>query len=100
MFRRAEFGSSIKKFDELMDNIVLGLHKNETVTREALFLWTITVNKRAIRALTKQATEAESDIIPDKKMIPEELKRHNKKKTYKIQEGAAQGKSICKNLIF
>lgn len=78
-----------------MDNLVLGLHRNTTISREALFLWTITVNKRAIKAITKQATEAESDIVPDKKMTPDELKRHNKEKTFKIQDGAAQGTSIC-----
>lgn len=83
-----------------MDNLVLGLHKNTTVTRESLFLWMITVNKRAIKAITKPANEADSDIIPDKDMIPEELKRNNKEKTFKIQEGAAEGKSICKIFKF
>lgn len=96
LFNRQNLASSMKKFDELLKYMILGFSKNPTITKDALFLWTIATNKRAITALIPKTTEADSDMIPEKKMNPIELKRFNMDRTYRIQKGAAQGKSIFK----
>jgi hypothetical protein len=96
LFNRENLASSIKKFDELLKYMIIGFSKNPTITKDALFLWTIATNKRAITALIPKTTEADQDMIPEKKMTPAELKRFNMDKTYKIQQGAAEGKSIFK----
>ena len=70
--------------------------KNETITREALFIWTKKTNQRGLSALKTTSTDATNEMVPEQKMTPDERKRNNLKKTFEIQEGAAEGKSICK----
>ena len=96
VFQRENLNYSLKKFDELFNFLILGLSENPTVTKDALFLWTISMNKKAISALMPSTTEADADMIPEKRMIPDELKRNNMERTFKIQEGAAKGESIWK----
>ena len=98
IFMKKDLGKTIKKFDQLMEYLVLGLHKNDTVTRKSLFLWCIAANRNSIEALVPKSLEADNEMVPDKKVAPTELRRFNMERTYKIQEGAAQGSSICKRL--
>lgn len=84
LFNRENLAKSLKKFDELLKYMIIGFSKNSTITKDALFLWTIATNKRAIKALIPKTLEADADMIPEKKMTPAELKRFNMDKTYKI----------------
>ena len=95
LFKKNEnLAKSIKKFDELLNYMILGFSKNTTITKDALFLWTLSTNRKAIEALVPQTLEADQDMVPEKEMNPIELKRFNMDKTYKIQQGAAEGHSI------
>jgi len=94
IFRKKDLAKNIKKFDALLEELVNGFYKNSTISREALFLWVIAMNKKAIDAIKIKATEAESDIVPRKKLNPMELRKQNMERTFKIQEGAAEGNSI------
>ena len=98
-FRENELKGSIAKFDFLLEEVTLGLSKNPTVTRDALFLWVAKTNKRGLEALKKPSVDALNEIVPTKKLDPLSLKRHNLKKTFGIQEGAASGKSICTHFL-
>ena len=93
---KKDLASAVKKFDILFDELIQGFKHNLTFTQESLFLWVITTNKRAIQSLNPKTFEADSEMIPERKMNVHELKRNNMKRTYEIQEGAAEGKSICK----
>lgn len=94
-FKQNELKGSLSKFDHLLDEITLGLSENETVNMEALFLWIKNANQRGLKAIKPKSMDAENEIVPEIQTTSEELRRYNMKKTFEIQEGAANGKSIC-----
>ena len=96
LFLKKDLASAVKKFDVLFDELVVGFKNNRTFTQESLFLWVIASNKRAIDSISPKTTEADSEMIPDRKLDVLELRRNNMKRTFEIQEGAAEGTSICK----
>lgn len=70
--------------------------KNPTVDLDALFFWTITMNNRALAFLRRKEDENEDELLNDqKKLKKKDLLKYNMGKTYEVQKGAAEGKSIC-----
>lgn len=79
-----ELKGSITKFDHLFQEITLGLVKNETITREGLFIWVEKTNKKGLRALKSTGTDATNEMMPEKKLTPDERRSRNLKKTFSI----------------
>jgi U3 small nucleolar RNA-associated protein 20 len=88
---------AINKCTELFRNLIEGLIKNTSIDTDSVFLLTYAMNQRAITLLVDKISENSNEIA----VLPEfdsklDLQRNNLAKTYKIQEGAASGKSLSK----
>lgn len=90
---------AVNKSTELFKYIIEGLMKNPSIDTENMFLLTFAMNKKAIDLLSiEDSNKVNNELMPIEEFDKSELRRNNLEKTYKLQEGAASGKSIFKIL--
>lgn len=96
----ATLADAVNKSGELFKQLTEGLLKNESVETESVFLLTYAMNQRAIELLEHKAPQSSNEIqLYEEFDSKVELRRNNLEKTYKLQEGAASGKSLEKMAI-
>lgn len=71
---------------------------NETLSTESIFIFVNSQNKKALRHLKEEKIEEDVEIRPGMDLEVTDTRASKLEKKYKVQEGAAQGKSICKLL--
>lgn len=85
------------KMTDLGNHIISGLMANPTLTTESIVIFVNEHNKEAITNMAPQTTTSDDvDIRPGMDMEDTETRMSKLEKKYKIQEGAGQGRSICK----
>jgi hypothetical protein len=84
------------KMNDLGSHIVNGLMLNGTLSTETIVIFVNSHNKKALRFLKEDKPTEDMDIMPGMDLEDTETRASKLLKTYKVQEGAAQGKSICK----
>ena len=76
--------------------MINGLVKNSTVVLDSLFFWVISMNRRGLRFIRpKENPDEEELLLNQEDLDKKDLLKNNLKKTYEVQKGAAEGKSIC-----
>jgi len=92
----------INKCEEALRNVLEGLSLNKSLKPEQLLIFCYSLIKESLKGMQK--TEEKGLLVDDLSLAHNttkaELIRNKKAKTYEIQQGAAQGKSICKFFIF
>lgn len=86
------------KMIDLGNHIVNGLMSNETLSTESIVIFVNEHNKAALESLNQTKEQEDVDIRPGMNLEETESRMNKLEKKYKIQEGAAQGKSICKEV--
>lgn len=86
------------KMIDLGNHIVNGLMSNETLSTESIVIFVNEHNKAALESLNQTKEQEDVDIRPGMNLEETESRMNKLEKKYKIQEGAAQGKSICKGV--
>lgn len=84
------------KMNDLGSHIVNGLMLNDTLSTETIVIFVNSHNKKALRFLKEDKRTEDMDIMPGMDLEETETRASKLQKTFKVQEGAAQGKSICK----
>ena len=84
------------KMNDLGNHMVNGLMSNETLSTESIVIFVNQHNKTALANINEQKPMEDVDIRPGMDLEDTETRMSKLEKKYKIQEGAAQGKSICK----
>lgn len=84
------------KMNDLGNHIVNGLMLNDTLSTESIVIFVNGHNKKALRHLKEDKPSEGVEIIPGMDLETTETRGSKLHKTFKVQEGAAQGKSICK----
>ena len=83
------------KMTDLGNHIVNGLMFNDTLSTESIVIFVNQHNKKAQKHLTSQKAADDVEIAPGMNLEVTESRMKKLEKTFKVQEGAAQGKSIC-----
>jgi hypothetical protein len=86
------------KMTDLGNHIITGLMANPTLTTESIVIFVSEHNKKAIKNLETTNVAEDVEIRPGMDMEDTETRMSKLEKTFKIQEGAGQGQSICKLL--
>lgn len=96
-FLRTESLSKVLgKMNELSGNLIAGLVVNPTIQTEPILLFCSALNKSATEHLRDKLKPIEEvDIRPGMDLETIESRAKRREEVFKIQEGAAQGKSIC-----
>lgn len=84
------------KMTDLGNHIISGLMANPTLSTESIVIFVSEHNKQAIKNLETTNVPEDVEIRPGMDMEDTETRMSKLEKTFKIQEGAGQGKSICK----
>jgi hypothetical protein len=88
------------KMNELSVNLIAGLVVNPTLKTEPILLFCSALNQSASAYLKDKLKQvAEVDIRPGMDLEHVDSRSKMREEVFKIQEGAAQGKSICKRFI-
>jgi uncharacterized alpha/beta hydrolase family protein len=83
------------KMIDLGNHMVNGLMPNETMSTESIVIFVNNHNKVALQFLNEEKPLDDVEIRPGMDLEDTETRMDKLEKKYKIQEGAAQGKSIC-----
>ena len=86
------------KMTDLGNHLISGLMVNPTLSTESIVVFVAEHNKQAISHLATQTTTDDVDIRPGMDLEVKETRMMQLEKTFKVQEGASQGQSICKPL--
>lgn len=81
---------------ELGGYIINGLMTNPTLSTESIVIFVHGSSKTAAESLHDKPAEDDVDIRPGMNMEVAQSRSSKLYENYKIQEGAGQGKSICK----
>lgn len=85
------------KMNELSGNLIAGLVVNPTIQTEPMLLFCSALNKTATEHLRDKLKPTEEvDIRPGMDLETVDSRAKRREDVFKVQEGAAQGKSICK----
>ena len=92
----------IERTNGAFNSFIRGLIENESLTTEKIIIIVFIYNERAMKDLKfnekKQKREVKNNMAIVKKQNLEDFKRYRIEENFKIQEGAAQGKSIFRIL--
>jgi hypothetical protein len=72
---------------------------NSSLTTDSIIMFVKDMNQKAMKVLDNAKGEADIDIKPLKEFNKKDMKKFKLEDKYKIQQGAAQGMSICKRGI-
>lgn len=87
------------KMTDLGNHIISGLMANPTLTTETIVVFVAQHTKEAIKFMTSQEITEDIDIIPGMNLEKTESRMSKLEKTFKVQEGAAKGSSICRSFL-
>ena len=92
--------TALNKIEEVFRNITEGLGKNPSLDLSLLLLVAYSLIEEALDFMDlKEKTIPHESTKIDYVVKSNELRKNNKAKTFEIQEGAAQNKSICENSL-
>jgi hypothetical protein len=86
------------KMTDLGNHIISGLMANPTLSTESIVVFVAQHNKEAIKYLQTKENVDDVEIRPGMDLEKTETRVSKLEKTFKVQEGAAQGQSICKKI--
>lgn len=78
------------------NHIITGLMTNPTLNTESILIFVVQNNGQAIKCMATQTTTDDVDVRPGMDLEVTETRAAKLEKTFKVQEGAAAGKSICR----
>lgn len=81
---------------DLGNYIISGLMTNPTLNTEAIVVFVNQHNKQALQYLATKTAVEDVEIKPGMDLEQTETRMSKLEKTFKVQEGAAQGASICR----
>lgn len=84
------------KMTDLANHLISGLMANPSLTTESIVVFVAEHNKEAIKHLAAQAAADDIEVRPGMDLEQTESRMSKLEKTFKVQEGAAQGQSICR----
>lgn len=92
----ASLSKVLGKMNELGNSLIAGLVVNPTLKTEPILLFSSALNKTATENLRlKQKPIEDADMRPGMDLEQVDSRSKKREEVFKIQEGAAQGKSIC-----
>lgn len=87
------------KMNDLGSHIVNGLMLNDTLSTESIVIFVNSHNRKALKHLKEDKPADGVEIMPGMDLEATESRASKLNKTFKVQEGAAQGKSICNQRV-
>lgn len=86
------------KMTDLGNHIISGLMANPTLSTESIVVFVAQHNKDAIKQLQTHESVDDVDVRPGMDLEKTESRISKLEKTFKVQEGAAKGQSICNQI--
>jgi hypothetical protein len=89
-----------RQIEEILKRVIDGVTKNPSVDLELLLIISFYLIDQSLETMMiKDEPNLNEFTFQEYSLSQEDLKAYDIQRTYIIQEGAAQGKSICKRLF-